>query len=186
MSLSKLSLGGSGLTTRALNGVPSITAAVVGPLILESAGGGRLVAPVLALAAWSIVMEAWMYSLRIPLIQQLGREGVVLDMRQPKSVRDKIFGELAPPLVRWKADNYNHLHEQPTVFYAAALAGAVMGEGTDANVRLAWAYVLLRVAHSIYQSLVNKVPIRFALFVGSSMTLAALIINLMRAARRFY
>jgi hypothetical protein len=184
MSLSKLALGLTGLASHAVNGVQSIT--VVGPLISESTGGGRLVAPVLALAAWSIVMEAWMYAGRVPHLLKLEKEGVKLDMRQPASERLKILGELTPPLIRWKADNYNHLHEQPTVFYAVALAGAVMGEGTDANVRMAWAYVLLRVAHSLYQSLVNKIPIRFAIFSASSITLAALIINLLRAARRFY
>jgi hypothetical protein len=80
-----------------------------------------------------------------------------------------------PARVRWKADNYNHLMEQPTQFYAVALALAVLGDASPWSVGLAWTYVLLRVVHSLWQVLVNTIQVRFALFSVSSLVLFALI-----------
>ncbi len=79
--------------------------------------------------------------------------------------------------MRWKADNYNHLFEQPTVFYAVALALAVIGQGSGINATLAWAYVALRVAHSVLQALWNNVNACFALFATSSLVLMALTVQ---------
>ena len=83
-----------------------------------------------------------------------------------------------PPRVRWKADNYNHLLEQPILFYAAsfvlALSGAGAAEGS--GLTLAWIYVGLRVVHSLHQALWNNIPIRFALFSLSSLVLIAYVI----------
>lgn len=86
-----------------------------------------------------------------------------------------------PASVRWKADNYNHLMEQPTIFYAIAFALALMEHGSGANLMLAWAYVGLRVVHSLVQSLGNKIIVRFALFFLSSLALIGLIINAAKA-----
>lgn len=86
-----------------------------------------------------------------------------------------------PATVRWKADNYNHLMEQPTVFYAVALSLALLGQGSGTNATLAWAYVGLRVVHSFVQTLVNKIEVRFGMFVLSSLVLIALTVNAARA-----
>ena len=82
-----------------------------------------------------------------------------------------------PPRVRWKADNYNHLLEQPTMFYAVALTLALLGAGDGLNATLAWAYVGLRVLHTLQQTLWNKIEVRFALFTLSSLVLFALVIR---------
>jgi hypothetical protein len=74
-----------------------------------------------------------------------------------------------PTRVRWKADNYNHLMEQPTRFYATALALALLGDTSSFSITLAWAYVALRIVHSLVQVLVNHIPTRFAIFFISSM-----------------
>ena len=87
-----------------------------------------------------------------------------------------------PANVRWKADNYNHLMEQPTVFYAVALSLAVLGAGGGTNALLAWAYVASRVVHSLLQATINKIEVRFAIFFLSSLILIALTINAVRAA----
>jgi hypothetical protein len=100
----------------------------------------------------------------------------------PNRPRGEQMNEL-PPAVRWKADNYNHLMEQPTLFYATALALAVLGDASAASVALAWAYVALRVVHSVQQALVNHIPSRFALFFVSSLVLWALAV---RAALRVF
>ena len=87
-----------------------------------------------------------------------------------------------PAQVQWKAHNYNPLHEAPTVFYAIALVLYLLGEGDERTAILGWAYVGLRVLHSLVQATVNKVVLRFALFALSSVVLIALIALAARAA----
>lgn len=134
-----------------------------------------IVASVVALAAWTHVMWLWMYVTRIPAIN---RSKMVLDPNAPRGAQMATL----PPNVRWKADNYNHLFEQPTVFYAIALALAVLGQGSGINATLAWTYVATRVVHSVFQATVNKIEVRFALFALSSLILIALTVNAARAA----
>jgi hypothetical protein len=76
-----------------------------------------------------------------------------------------------PAQVRWKADNYNHLMEQPTVFYALAISLALLGEGKDLHLYLAWSYVLLRIMHSLVQVTINKIELRFLLYLLSNIPL---------------
>ncbi len=133
-----------------------------------------LLMPVLALAAWTLVMWLWMYATRIPAIRRAG-----LDASQ---LREKSDLDVLPRSVRQVADNYNHLHEQPVVFYAVALAMHVSGLATPLDLGLAWAYVALRVVHSLYQATVNVVPVRFALFTLATLPLIALTIRGLWAA----
>lgn len=80
-----------------------------------------------------------------------------------------------PPKIKWPADNYNHLHEQPTQFYAIGLALVLAGAGDERLVnRLAWAYVGLRVIHSLIQSTFNNLGLRFFVFIASSLVLLAM------------
>ena len=130
----------------------------------------EILAPVVALLLWTCVMWAWMYVTRIPAIQ---KAGMAMDSEAPAGTQ---MAQL-PAKVRWKADNYNHLHEQPTLFYAVCLTLALLGEGSGLNLTLAWAYVILRVVHSLFQSLVNKIEVRFAIFSLTSLVLIALIVR---------
>jgi len=134
-----------------------------------------IVAPVVALAVWTHVMWLWMYVTRIPAIT---RSKMVLDPNAPRGAQMATL----PANVRWKADNYNHLFEQPTVFYAVALALAVLGQGSGINATLAWIYVAARVVHSLVQATINKIEVRFAVFALSSLILIALTVNAARAA----
>src|SRR5204863_7913736 len=131
-------------------------------------------APVVSLAIWTHVMWAWMYATRIPAIR---KARIALDPMVP---RGEQMARL-PPAVRWKADNYNHLMEQPTVFYAVALSLALLGQGGGTNATLAWVYVGIRVVHSFIQATFNKIEVRFAVFVLSSLLLIALTVNAARA-----
>ena len=133
-----------------------------------------IVAPVIALVLWTHVVWAWMYATRIPAIR---KARLVLD---PFAPRGEQMAKL-PPRVRWKADNYNHLMEQPTIFYAVALSLALLGQGDGTNLTLAWIYVGLRVVHSLVQTLVNKIEVRFSVFFLSSLVLIALSVNAARA-----
>jgi hypothetical protein len=132
-----------------------------------------ILAPLSALVLWSFVMWAWLYATRIPAMI---KERVVYDPNRPAEE----FHARLPASVRWKADNYNHLMEQPTLFYAVVLALAVMGAGTGLDVTLAWIYVGLRVAHSLVQALVNVVIWRFSIFMAASAVLLILAIRLAR------
>lgn len=123
----------------------------------------------MALVAWSLVIWVWMYVQRIPAMQKAGIKPQ--DARFPGSL-DKL-----PDGARQAADNYNHLMEQPTIFYAAALAIQVAGHADGMAVHFAWVYVGLRVLHSLVQTTVNLVPVRFLVFVLSTGVLAAMVIR---------
>jgi hypothetical protein len=135
-----------------------------------------LLAPVIALVLWTFVMWGWMYWTRTPAILRMRMR---LDPNAPRGAQ---MNEL-PPQVRWKADNYNHLFEQPTLFYAVALVLALTRDTSNVALGLAWIYVALRVVHSVWQATVNVIPIRFYLFSASSVVLFVLAV---RAALRVF
>jgi hypothetical protein len=131
-----------------------------------------MLAPVVVLVAWSLVMWLWLYATRIPAMR---KAKTPLDPRRPPS---ELVGSL-PPEVRWKADNYNHLMEQPTIFYAVALALAVADmsagdAGSGLNIILAWFYVILRIIHSLVQATVNVIMVRFTIFMLATLCLVGL------------
>jgi hypothetical protein len=128
-----------------------------------------MIAPVMALVAWSLVIWVWMYIQRIPAMQKAGIKPQ--DARFPGSL-DKL-----PDGARQAADNYNHLMEQPTIFYAAALAIEVAGHTDGMAVHLAWVYVGLRVLHSLVQISINLVALRFLLFAVSTGVLAGMVVR---------
>lgn len=128
-----------------------------------------MIAPVMALVAWSLVIWLWMYVRRIPAMAKAGIKPQ--DAAYPGSL------DVLPSGARQAADNYNHLMEQPTIFYAAALAISAAGHGDVLSVQLAWAYVALRVLHSLVQVTVNVVNLRFLLFATSSIVLAVMVVR---------
>ena len=119
--------------------------------------------PVLALIVWSLIVWAWMYALRIPAMQKAGIRPD--DARHPGSL------DALPASARQVADNYNHLMEQPTIFYALAFFVVLAGHDGGLAVTLAWAYVGLRVVHSLIQNTINRVMLRFLVFSLSTIVL---------------
>lgn len=136
--------------------------------------GMGILQPVVALAAWTMVMWLWMYATRIPAIGKLQQPNTP---GADQGWTGAMLEDLLPREVQWKAHNYNHLHEAPTVFYAIALTLALVGQGDGINAMLGWTYVALRVIHSIWQATVNKVMVRFGLFSLSSLVLIALTLH---------
>jgi hypothetical protein len=128
----------------------------------------ELLGPIVALAAWTMVMWGWMYATRLPAMRAARMKP------DPTMPRGEQMAQL-PAKVRWKADNYNHLMEQPTVFYPVALVLALVSTDPTIDAALAWAYVAVRVVHSLFQALVNKIEVRFVLFALSSLVLIAMI-----------
>ena len=135
-----------------------------------------ILTPLVALAAWTMVMWLWMYATRLPAMSRAGIDGTKLVGSTGRSLRDDLVAA-GEERASWVADNYNHLLEQPVLFYAVVLTLAVLGAGEGMNLLLAWAYVGLRVAHSLVQVLVNRVLVRFGLFALASLALMGLIFN---------
>lgn len=132
--------------------------------------------PVVAMAAWTMIIWLWMYATRIPAMNRAKIDAVNMVGTTGRGLRDELVAK-GEEKVSWIADNYNHLHEAPTVFYAVAIVLALIGQGEGFNLILAWAYVGFRVAHSLIQILANRVVVRFALFVLSTLALMALVLH---------
>ena len=131
-----------------------------------------LIAPIVALVAWSLVMMVWLYVARLPAMRRAGTDFSAL-----KGTTSADIGRIIPAEAQWKAHNYMHLMEQPTIFYAIVVALILMGFDAPINVWLAWGYVSLRVVHSLVQATTNIVRIRFVMFILASLCLVALTIH---------
>ena len=131
-----------------------------------------ILAPVVALVAWTLVMQVWLYVVRF---REMKRAGISLQGR--RGTRGGALEGVIPDEANWKAHNYAHLMEQPTIFYAIALTLAMMDMGHGLNYCLAWGYVGLRIIHSIVQSTVNIVGIRFPIFALASLCLLGLTVH---------
>ena len=136
-----------------------------------------ILGPVVALVAWSLVVCVWMLISRGREFRRLG----VTFSKIPDGSRGVDLEGKADPNAQWKSHNYNHLMEQPTIFYAVAISLALMDFGGGLNLYLAWAYVAFRIAHSLMQATTNVVKWRFLLFIGGSIVLAALTIHALLA-----
>lgn len=128
-----------------------------------------ILTPVLALIVLSLVVWIWMYATRIPAMQ---RAGIA-----PQSARFPGSLDVLPDNVRQVANNYNHLMEQPTIFYALVFYIYLSGGQDHLYIVLAWSYVGLRVIHTLVQCTVNVVPLRFTVFSLSTLVLMAMAVR---------
>ena len=135
-----------------------------------------ILAPVVALVAWTLLIMIWMMVTRFAAMR---RKGISLKGRVGGRGGTQLEGVVEDD-VMWKAHNYMHLVEQPTLFYAIALALAIADAGGGYSLILAWAYVVLRVAHSLVQATINIVAYRFLLFALSSLALIGLTVQAIR------
>jgi hypothetical protein len=128
-----------------------------------------MLTPVLALIVWTLIVWVWMYATRIPAMQKAGLDPQI--GAHPGSL------DVLPSAARQVADNYNHLMEQPTIFYALAFYIVLAGRTDALAVDLAWGYVGLRVVHSLIQNTVNRVTLRFLVFALSTLVLMAMAVR---------
>jgi hypothetical protein len=133
-------------------------------------------APAVVLVLWSLVMLGWLALTRLPAMSRAG-----LNLGSAVGRRGANLEGVLPDKVNWKSHNYTHLMEQPTIFYATVIILGVVGAGDGINLTLAWAYVLLRIAHSIVQATWNRVAVRFSLFCLATTALLLLALNAARA-----
>lgn len=133
-----------------------------------------ILGPIVALAAWTMIIWIWMYATRLPAMGRAGIDAKNMVGSTGRGLRDDLVAK-GEERASWVADNYNHLHEAPTIFYAVSLVLAMIGQGDNLNATIAWAYVCLRVAHSLLQILSNRVILRFVLFALSTIALMMLV-----------
>lgn len=136
-----------------------------------------ILAPAAVLVLWSLFVLLWMTATRFPAF---AKAGLKLSEAEPGSRYVDVEPSM-PAKVNWKSHNYTHLMEQPTIFYAAVVILALAGEGSGINASLAWAYVGIRVVHSLWQGIVNIISVRVTLFTLSTLCLWVLAVNAVRA-----
>jgi hypothetical protein len=128
----------------------------------------------LALITWSLIMWLWMYATRLPAMAKAGID--------PQDAAIPGALDVLPVKARQVANNYNHLHEQPTIFYALVVYCHLAGTVDALMIQLAWGYVAARFLHSITQATFNRVTVRFTLFVLSNVALFWIAIRNLMAA----
>lgn len=121
-----------------------------------------ILGPIIALVLWTCFMQTWMALTRLPYMAKNR-------IHPQKGERTAELSKLLPKEIQWKADNYNHLMEHPTIFYASAVVWALIGTAGTLIVTVAWVYVGLRVLHSLVQATVNRVLPRLIIFAISSL-----------------
>jgi hypothetical protein len=137
----------------------------------------QILAPAALLVVWTLIMLFWIIPARFGAIAKLQDKSA---LAAKQGVRGSDLEGVIPDKANWPAHNHTHLHEQPTLFYATVLILALMGPGA-VDVALAWTYFGLRVVHSLWQVLVNTVPVRFALFLLSTIALIGLAVRAVMA-----
>jgi hypothetical protein len=125
--------------------------------------------PVFVMGLLTVIMMVWMVATRLPAMTAAGMDA--------QDARDTSVLKSLPPKVTGIADNYNHLFEQPTVFYAVALAIAVLGHTDALHVQCAWLFTVCRIIHSLVQATVNVVLVRFTFFMIAWVAVAIMIVR---------
>ena len=121
----------------------------------------ELLTPILTLIIWTFL---------IFLIMAFGR---VRFMNDPQdAAHSKDYKDQLPAWVNRTADNYNHLFEQPVAFYAVTLSIALINNFDNLIVQLTWAFVLIRIVHSLVHITINIVLVRFFLFASGWLIIA--------------
>jgi hypothetical protein len=137
----------------------------------------QILAPAAVLVLWTLIMLVWLAATRLPpLFKAPGGLGSA-----KRGGRGADLEGVLPDSINWKSHNYTHLLEQPTLFYAVCAILAILG-ATEHDVLFAWAYVALRIVHSLWQALINTVPVRFALFNLSTLCLLVLALHAAKLA----
>ena len=125
-----------------------------------------LLTPVFILILWTFT---------IFLIMSYGRTRFMKDPQDAAHTKD-IKGTL-PAWVERTGDNYNHLFEQPVAFYVVTLAIALINSIDPLMMQLAWAFVILRIIHSLVQLTFNLVLVRFMIFLIGWLIIAYMAIS---------
>jgi len=121
--------------------------------------------PTFALAAWTLFV---LLLIPIARVRSARRREIVVD--------DFKYGEspAVPPAVSIPNRNYMNLLELPMLFYVVCIVLYVTAGASTTTIALAWAFVVLRVAHSLIHLSYNRVMHRLAAFTASNVALVVL------------
>ena len=126
--------------------------------------------PMFGMIALSCIVVILLYASRVPsLIKMWGnlQHAKHADEQRPN----------LPLKLRYITDNYNHIFEQPTLFYAVVIYIFLMEHTDNIHVFLAWGYVATRMIHTAIQLTTNNVSWRAAIFSISGLCLIAMIVK---------
>ena len=137
----------------------------------------QMLAPAAVLVVWTLIVLLWIIPSRFGAIAKLPNKSA---LAAKQGARGNDLEGVIPDKANWPSHNHTHLHEQPTLFYAVSAILAIVGAGA-LDVTLAWIYVGLRIVHSLWQILINKIPVRFLLFIASTTVLIVLAIRAVMA-----
>jgi len=126
--------------------------------------------PVLVVGLLTVVMTIWMFLTRIPAMSKL-------KIHPQRGQDTNKLRDLLPKEVSRISNNYNHLFEQPTLFYAVAISIAMLGHVDSLHISCAWLYAALRVSHSLVQATIDLVLARFTIFILSWLVLSVMVIR---------
>jgi hypothetical protein len=126
--------------------------------------------PIFVVGLLTITMTIWMFLTRIPAMSKL-------KIHPQKGQDTSKLRDLLPDNVNRISNNYNHLFEQPTLFYAVAISIALLGHVDSLHISCAWAYAILRIFHSIIQATIDIVFARFIVFILSWIVLSIMVIR---------
>lgn len=130
----------------------------------------EILKPVFAMALLTVFVTIWMAVTRVPAMMRL-------KVHPQKGQDTRTLREHLPHEVNRVANNYNHLFEQPVLFYAVCICLAILDHADAFMVNCAWTYVAIRVAHTFTQAKFDIVIVRFYLFIASWLVLACMIIK---------
>ena len=132
----------------------------------------EILKPVAVLVAWTLAILVLLVARRMPAMKAVG-----IDINKVRGGKPGALDGVVADSAQYPAHNYIHLVEQPTLFYAICLLLAVIGMGDGLNAWLAWAYVGLRIVHSLIQVTANVIRYRFMVFAASTLMLVALTVH---------
>ncbi|RTE86597.1 MULTISPECIES: MAPEG family protein [Gammaproteobacteria] len=124
----------------------------------------------------ALAMGLFTFLVAIRLMLARVKDMKALKVHPQKGQDTKHLKSLLSEKTGWIADNYNHLFEQPVIFYVACFSLAILDAVHITTLSLAWAYVTLRVLHSWVQTTTNVVLLRFNLFLASWLVIVAMLI----------
>lgn len=131
----------------------------------------HFLSPVLALIIWSLIIWGLLYARRLPILKDAD-----LSADSAKSP-DGAWKNQLPLKVQAPAHNYNHLMEQPTIFYALMFFLFLTEKHSGTALGLGWAYVALRIIHSLIQINAGAIKFRFIVFSLSTFCLMGMIVT---------
>jgi hypothetical protein len=124
-----------------------------------------ILCPLFALAAWTFLVLLLIPFVRVRSVR-----------RREVGPNDFKYGEsqAVPPKVSIPNRNYMNLLELPMLFYVACLVLYVTAGASRVAIVVAWAYVALRVVHSLIHLTYNHVLHRLSAFTLSNAALVSL------------